>query len=85
MFHTYGECGGVRVTVKVVAIVSASRERAITMRKGRTGVDGATIASLSLAQARMMSAARARTSAWARATANKFSLPYEGWFAGAHG
>ena len=48
------------------------------MRKGRTVVDRAAIASSSLARARMMSAARARTSACAGVTASKFPLPHGG-------
>ena len=77
MIHTYGECSGVRVTVEVVAIVSASREQATSMRKRRTGVNGVAIASSSLARAQIMSAAWARTSACAGATTSQFPLPYE--------
>ena len=67
-----------QVKVEVVAIVSASRERATTMRKEQTGVDRAAIAFMSLARVRMMSVARARTSAWARATASQFPIFYAG-------
>ena len=60
------------VIVEVVAIRLSSRERAFSIRKGQTGVGGATIASSSRARARMMKAARAKTSACARATAYAF-------------
>ncbi len=41
----HGEGSGVKVTVEVVAILFASRERATSIRHGRTGVVGAEIAS----------------------------------------
>ena len=85
IIHSYGECDGVRFTVEVVAIVIASRERSTTMRKRRTSVNKVAIASSSLTQAHMMSAARAKTAALARATSSKFSLPHESWFKFAHG
>ena len=61
MIHIHGEGGGVRVTNEVVAILFASRARATSITKGRTDVAGAAIASSSMARARMMIAARART------------------------
>ena len=56
------EYGVFKVTVKVVAIVSASQERMTTTKKGQTGVDRAAIAFSSLSLARKISAAQAKTS-----------------------
>ena len=68
----HGKGGGVKVIVEVVAILFASQDWATLMRNKRTGVAGAESAFLRNARARMMKAARARTSARAQATASSF-------------
>ena len=54
IINIYGEGGGVKVIVEVIAILFASRERATSIRQKRTGLAGADIASSSREQTRMI-------------------------------
>ena len=75
--HIYEDGTNVKLIVERVAIISASREQATFISKGRTCVARAVIAFTSMARAAIIRTARAITLARERATIIAFSLPHK--------